>query len=99
MLIESVKTALVTAGLIIGIPVFPDWGIQLTIAFFIGMLLPEKAIRPLDNFVKIIFPPAKMFEDKMKKFKRFKKFIPRIIAGYLFTFIIGITLITIGILL
>ena len=99
MFIESLKTTLVTAGLLIGIPIFPDWGLQLAIAFFIGMLLPENFISPIDNFVKFIFPPTKIFEEKLGKFKRFKKFIPRIIAGYLFTFLIGVTLITIGLLL
>ena len=99
MLIEAVKSTLVTAGLIIGIPIFPDGGIQFAAAFTIGMLLPEKFISPLDKFVKFIFPPAKIFEEKMKKFKRFNKIIPRLIAGYLFTFLIGVTLIDIGLLL
>ena len=99
MLIEAIKAALVTAGLIIGIPVFPDFGIQAATAFFIGMALPENIIDPIDHFVKIIFPPAKTFEDKLKNHKRLKKLIPRIIAGYLFTFIIGISLIAIGLLL
>ncbi len=99
MLAETLKTSLVTAGLLIGIPVFPDWGIQIAIAFAIGMVLPERMIKPIDGFVKFIFPPTKIFEQKLEGYKRFKKFIPRIIAGYLFTFLIGITLITIGLLL
>jgi hypothetical protein len=99
MFVETLKTTLITAGLLIGIPIFPDWGIQLAIAFFIGMFLPEKSITPIDNFIKMILPPVKIFEEKLKKFPRFKKFIPRIIAGYLFTFLIGIALITIGLLL
>lgn len=99
MLVETLKTTLITAGLLIGIPVFPDWGIQIAIAVAIGLLLPERIILPVDNFVKVVFPPAKMFEERLQKNKRLKKLIPRIIAGYLFTFLIGITLITIGFLL
>ena len=99
MMIETLKTTLITAGLLIGMPVVPDWGIQIAIALTIGMLLPEKTIKPIDKFVKVIFPPAKIFEDQLKNHEKFKKFIPRIIAGYLFTFIIGLTLITIGLLL
>jgi len=99
MFIETLKTTLITAGLLIGIPIFPDWGIQITIAFFIGMLLPEKCIKPIDNFVKTILPPVVIFEEKLEKFPKFKKFIPRIIAGYLFTFLLGVSLITIGLIL
>lgn len=99
MLIESLKSTLIMAGLLIGMPLVPDWGIQILIAFAIGMLLPEWVIIPVDKFVKVIFPPAKLFEEKLENHKKFKKFIPRIIAGYMFTFLIGISLITIGILL
>ena len=99
MFIETLKTTLITAGLLIGIPVFPDWGLQILIAFVIGMLLPERIIKPIDNFVKTIFPPAKIFEEKLGNHERFRKFIPRIIAGYMFTFLIGISLITIGMIL
>ncbi len=99
MLIETLKSTLITVGLLIGIPVFPDWGIQIAVALSIGLLLPEKLISPIDNFVKIIFPPAKAFEEKMKNKKRLKKLIPRIIAGYLFSFIIGVSLIAIGIII
>lgn len=99
MLIETLKSSLITAGLLIGIPIFPDWGIQIAIAIAIGMLLPEKMISPIDNFVKMVFPPTKIFEEKLGKSKRLKKIIPRIIAGYMFTFLIGITLITIGLIL
>lgn len=99
MLLETVKTTLITAGLLIGIPVVPDWGIQIAIAIIIGLLLPERTIIPIDNFVKVVFPPATILEDKLRKNRRLKKLIPRIIAGYLFTFLIGITLITIGLVL
>lgn len=99
MLVETIKTTLITAGLLIGIPVVPDWGIQIAIAIIIGLVLPEKIIIPVDSFVKAIFPPATIFEEKLKNNKRLKKILPRIIAGYLFTFIIGMTLIIIGLAL
>lgn len=99
MSLPAIKSILITAGLLIGMPVVPDWGIQIAIALAIGLILPHKIIKPIDNFVKVIFPPAKMFEEKLHSHPRFKKLIPRIIAGYLFTFLIGVTLITIGLLL
>jgi len=99
MWLQAIKSALVTAGILIGLPGVPDWGIQITVAFFIGMLLPERIVEPVDHFVKIVFPPAEVFEDKMKRYRKFKKIIPRLIAGYFFTFIIGVTLIAVGLLL
>ncbi|MCD6477588.1 MAG: hypothetical protein J7K87_01160 [Candidatus Aenigmarchaeota archaeon] len=90
---------LVAIGLIVGMPGVPDFGIQLTLAIIIGMLLPESVIKPINVFLIEILPPMNSFEYKLRKIPRIKTIIPRIIAGYLFTFVIGLVLIAIGLLI
>ncbi|MCD6398805.1 MAG: hypothetical protein J7L08_02685 [Candidatus Aenigmarchaeota archaeon] len=99
MPLEAIRGFLITAGLLIGMPVFPDWGIQITIAVIIGLILPQSFIEPINKFILEILPPVKLFEEKLKKVPRLKTIIPRIIAGYLFTFLIGLILIAIGLLI
>jgi len=99
MSLGAIRGFLITAGLFIGMPVIPDGGIQITIAIIIGLTLPESFIEPINKFILEILPPIRLFEEKLKKFPRLKTIIPRIIAGYLITFLIGLILITIGLLL
>ncbi|MCD6396603.1 MAG: hypothetical protein J7L71_03610 [Spirochaetaceae bacterium] len=99
MSLEAIRGFLITAGLLIGMPVLPDWGIQIAIAVIIGLVLPQSFIEPINKFILEILPPIRLFEEKLKKVPRLKTIIPRIIAGYLVTFLIGLILITIGLLI
>jgi hypothetical protein len=65
----------------------------------IGILLPERIVHPLDGLISRI-PGVKRFKEYLRthrwmqrfhasKSKRIQQIIPRIIAGYLFTYLIG----------
>ena len=82
------KEVLLTIGLMFSNPFFPDFGLQFLVSLFIGMLLPEKIINPL-NRVILKVPGVKRFEDALKTRKRLQTIVPRIIAGYFFTYVIG----------
>ncbi|MEM7827014.1 MAG: hypothetical protein QXQ40_02200 [Candidatus Aenigmatarchaeota archaeon] len=76
----------------------PDFGLQLIISLAIGMLLPERIVNPINNFV-IKLPGVKRFENFLSKNKRLRTIIPRIIAGYFFTYLIGGIFLVIGYML
>lgn len=95
----SLRATLIAAGLLIGVPIFPDWGIQITLSTAIGLVLPQRVIRPMNLLVLVIAPPAIVFERKLSHRPRLKHLIPRIMAGYLVTILIGAILIITGYLL
>ena len=93
MLTESIKTILFTIGILFSNPFVPDYGLQLAVAIVIGLILPEKIVNPLNEFVLLI-PGVKKFEKFLSKNKKLKTIIPRIFAGYFFTYVIaGISLV------
>jgi hypothetical protein len=85
-------------------PFVPDFGTQFLTALIIGLLLPCRIIDPVYNFIKtnIIekFSVLRNFEKSLYKHprvkklmktknERFKTIIPRIIAGYVVTYMIA----------
>ena len=82
------KNILLLIGLMFSNPVFPDFGIQFISAFIIGLLLPKIIINPINQIVLKI-PGVKKFEKILSKNERIKTIIPRILAGYFFTYLIG----------
>ena len=97
----SGKTVLFTIWLLFSNPFVPDWGLQLMVSVVIGLLLPEIIVNPLDNLISRI-PGVTRFKDYLhnherlkglysSKSKRLQQIIPRTIAGYVFTYLIGWT--------
>jgi len=94
----KLKYILLVIGLLFSNFIIPDFGLQLGVSFLIGMILPDRIIEPIDNILRKI-PPIRFFERKMRKHKKFKHIFPRILAGYLFTYIIGWTCLILAYLL
>lgn len=84
------KQILLTIGLFFTNFFVPDFGLQLLVALTIGMLLPQKIVEPIHKIV-VKIPGVKRFESFLSKNKRLQTIIPRIIAGYFFTYLIGFT--------
>jgi hypothetical protein len=82
------KNTLIAIGLMFTNFVIPDFGIQFIVSIAIGLMLPEKIVDPINKLVLKI-PWVKVFEKALSKNKRLKTIIPRIIAGYFFTYLIG----------
>jgi hypothetical protein len=82
------KNTLIAIGLMFTNFVVPDFGIQFIVSTAIGLMLPEKIVDPINKLVLKI-PWVKVFEKTLSKNKRLKTIIPRIIAGYFFTYLIG----------
>jgi len=92
------KNIFITLGLMFSNPVFPDMGLQFLVSFSIGMLLPKKIINPINGFVLKV-PGVRKFESILSKNERLRTIIPRILAGYFFTYLIGGICLVIGYLL
>src|SRR5690606_11853862 len=95
----SIKTLLFTIWLLFSNPLVPDWGLQLLVSVAIGLLLPGSIVRPLDGLISKI-PGVERFKQflrthpKLQGFytsrnQRLREILPRTIAGYLFTYLIG----------
>ncbi|MEM5855454.1 MAG: hypothetical protein QW472_04030 [Candidatus Aenigmatarchaeota archaeon] len=82
------KEVLTLIGLMFSNPIFPDFGIQFLVSLAIGMMLPEVIISPIDRLVRKI-PGVDKFVKRLGKNKRLRTIIPRILAGYFFTYLIG----------
>ncbi|MDD1675423.1 MAG: hypothetical protein LUQ17_01905 [Methanomicrobiales archaeon] len=87
---EYLREILFIIALLFTNPFVPDWGLQLLVATIIGMLLPERVVRPLDRLISRI-PGVTRFKSYLSKNKRLEQIIPRIIAGYVVTYLIGWT--------
>lgn len=102
--IFSLKTLFITVGLWFSNPFVPDFGTQLMTAVTIGLLLPNRFVKPLssivyalfDFLIKKKFPGAKRFMNFLERHKKLRNFIPRIFAGYVITYAIGWSLLGIG---
>jgi len=95
----SVKALLFTIWLLFSNPLVPDWGLQLLVSIAIGLLLPGAIVRPLDALISKI-PGVERFKQYLRtnpsmqrfytsKSQRLREILPRTIAGYLFTYLIG----------
>ncbi|MBU5678381.1 MAG: hypothetical protein KQA36_00610 [Candidatus Aenigmarchaeota archaeon] len=82
------KEVLITIGLFFTNFFVPDFGSQFLVALGIGLILPEKVVEPIHKIILKI-PGVKKFESVLSKNKRLQTIIPRIIAGYFFTYLIG----------
>lgn len=87
------KNILLLIGLMFSNPVFPDFGLQLITSLAIGLLLPAGLINAINKMILKI-PIVKWLNKKLKKdilknHKTLKNLIPRIFAGYIFTYAIG----------
>lgn len=82
-------------GLLFSNPFIPDYGLQFIVALLIGLILPDCVVNPLDRLVKKV-PGVERFTNWLGKNKKIRTLIPRILAGYFFTYLIGWLLLLIG---
>ncbi|MEM7826055.1 MAG: hypothetical protein QW451_00275 [Candidatus Aenigmatarchaeota archaeon] len=82
-------------GLLFSNPFIPDYGLQFLAALLIGLILPDSIVNPIDKLVRKV-PGVERFVKWLGKNKRIKTIIPRILAGYFFTYLIGWLLLFIG---
>jgi cellulose synthase/poly-beta-1,6-N-acetylglucosamine synthase-like glycosyltransferase len=82
-------------GLMFSNPIIPDYGLQFLASLLIGLLLPSFIIDPIDKLVRKI-PGVERFVKLLGKNKRIRTIIPRILAGYFFTYLIGWIFLLIG---
>jgi len=87
---DYLRDILFVIALLFTNPFFPDWGLQLLVATIIGLILPERIVIPLDRLISKI-PGITRFKRYLSKNKRLEQIIPRIIAGYVITYLIGWT--------
>jgi len=92
------KTVLLTIGLMFSNPILMDFGLQFLASLAIGLILPKFMINPI-NTIMLKIPGVKTFEDFLSKNERLKTIVPRIIVGYLFTYIIGFVCLFLGYML
>jgi hypothetical protein len=71
-------------------PFVPDFGLQLLVATAVGLVLPESIVQPLDVQISRI-PGVTRFKSFLSRNKRLAQIIPRIIAGYVITYLMGWT--------
>jgi hypothetical protein len=71
-------------------PFVPDFGLQLVVATLIGLVLPDWVVTPLDNLITKV-PGVTWFKRFLSRNRRLAQIIPRIIAGYVITYLIGWT--------
>jgi hypothetical protein len=71
-------------------PFVPDFGLQLLVATVIGFILPESVVHPLDVLISRL-PGVMRFKSFLSRNKRIAQIIPRVIAGYVITYLIGWT--------
>jgi hypothetical protein len=69
-------------------PFVPDFGLQLLVATVIGLILPDFVVQPLDGLISKI-PGVTRFKGFLSGNKRIAQIIPRVIAGYVITYLIG----------
>jgi hypothetical protein len=86
----SLQEALFLIAFFFTNPFVPDFGLQLLVAALIGLILPEFIVRPLDVLISKI-PGVMRFKAFLSKNKRVAQIIPRVIAGYVITYLIGWT--------
>ncbi|MEM5829852.1 MAG: hypothetical protein QW040_04015 [Candidatus Aenigmatarchaeota archaeon] len=91
----SIKRVLFLIGLLFSNPIIPDWGLQFLASLFIGLLLPDFIITPIDKIVRKV-PGVEKFVEVLGKNKRMRTIIPRILTGYFFTYLIGWIFLLIG---
>lgn len=73
-------------------PFIPDFGVQFGLSTAIGLLLPERIVKPISKSIEKIPGIGKFiqkFEKKLENYEKFKYIVPRIIAGYAITYCIG----------
>ncbi|MBN2095436.1 MAG: hypothetical protein JW727_05290 [Candidatus Aenigmarchaeota archaeon] len=96
----KLKSALFFIAVTFSNPFVPDFGTQFVLALIIGLVLPCYIVKPLYDFI-VSIPPVKDFEKKLaghrhvrkllkSKHSRLKYVIPRILAGYIVTYIIAL---------
>lgn len=83
------REILLTIGLFFTNFFVPDFGLQFLVALAIGMILPERIVEPIHKIILKV-PGVRKFENILSKNKRLQTIIPRIIAGYFFTYLIGV---------
>ncbi|MEM5766125.1 MAG: hypothetical protein QW423_00585 [Candidatus Aenigmatarchaeota archaeon] len=91
----DIRQILFLIGLLFSNPIVPDWGLQFAVSFLIGLILPDFIINPIDRVVRKI-PGVEKFVEFLGRNKRIRTIIPRILAGYFFTYLIGWTFLLIG---
>jgi hypothetical protein len=91
----GIRQILFFIGLMFSNPIIPDYGLQFLVSLFIGLLLPDFIVESIDNLVRKI-PGVEKFVKLLGKNKRIKTIIPRILAGYFFTYLIGWVFLLIG---
>jgi len=92
MPVQSLKEILFLISSLLLNPFLPSFGLQTAISIAVGMVLPQKIVDPINHVlhrIPLISNVVDKFEEKLKKKKRLRTTIPRIIAGYLFTSMIG----------
>lgn len=75
-------------------PFVPDFGVQFALSTAIGLVLPERAIEPINKGIKKIPGIGKIiqkYERKLENHEKIKHIVPRVLAGYVTTYLIGAT--------
>jgi hypothetical protein len=87
-MVNAVRDILLLIALFFTNPFVPDFGLQILIATAIGLILPRSVVDPLDRLISRI-PGVTRFKKFLSRNERLSQIIPRIIAGYVITYLIG----------
>jgi hypothetical protein len=89
---EGLKEILLLIASLLLNPFLPSFGLQTAISIAIGMMLPQRFVEPINLIlykIPLINKALIRFEKKLKQRKRLKTTIPRILAGYFITSLVG----------
>jgi len=99
-MVISLEDILFLIGSLLLNPLLPSFGIQTAISIAVGMILPQRVVDPINHILHKIPGLRKVacwFEEELKK--RLKTTIPRMLAGYLTTSLVGGILLLVALLI
>jgi len=92
MTVEDLRRILALIGGLLLNPLLPSFGLQAIISIAVGMMLPQRVVESINHILhKIpkINSMVRRFENKLAKRKRLRTTIPRVLAGYFLTSLLG----------
>jgi len=92
MTVEDLRRILILIGGLLLNPLLPSFGLQAMLSIAIGMVLPQRVVEPINDIlhrVPVISSVVSRFESKLVKRKRLRTAIPRVLAGYFLSSLLG----------
>lgn len=99
---EGLKEILFLVASLLLNPFLSSFGLQTVISIAVGMVLPQRFVEPINRVlyrIPLINKVVVRFEEKLKQRKRLRTTIPRVLAGYFLTSLVGGILLLIALII